>query len=94
MNFANTQAASKQGLYYRRANSSQDSWEGEEESPSLLSHKDFYPLKMGGYQRGVQKDVVFSHWPCSVTCISPCPIGVLGVEMSQKSHGFFALFFP
>ena len=89
------QLASKQSLYYRKANSSQDSWEREEEPPlSLLSDRGFYPLKMGGYQRGIQKDVVFSHWPCPVTYISPCPIGALGVEMPHKSHGFFALFFP
>ena len=30
----------------------------------------FLFLKYGGYQRGVQKDVVFSHWPCPVTYIS------------------------
>lgn len=47
MNFAYTQAISKQSLYYRKANSSQNSWEGEEEPPSLLSYKGFYPLKMG-----------------------------------------------
>ena len=47
MSFANTQAASKQSLYYRKAKSSQNSWEGEEESPSLLSYRGFYPLKMG-----------------------------------------------
>ena len=49
----------------------------EERSPlSLLSYRSFNSLKLGGgYQRGVQKDVVFSHWPYSVTHISPCPIG-------------------
>ena len=39
--------SSKQSLYYRKANDSRDSWEGEEESPSLLSYRGFYPLKMG-----------------------------------------------
>ena len=49
----------------------------------LLSYRGFYPLKIGaGYQPGVQKDVVFSYWPCSITYICPCPVGVLGVEMS------------
>ena len=66
---------------------------GEKSPSSRLSYRGFYPLKMGGYHRGVQK-WVFSHWPCPVTYISPCPIGVLGAEMSHKSHGFFALFFP
>ena len=47
MIFGNTRAASKQSLYCRKANSSQDSWEGDEESPSLLSYRGFYPLKMG-----------------------------------------------
>ena len=35
MNSANAQAASKQSLYYRKANGSQDSWEGGEEPPAL-----------------------------------------------------------
>ena len=34
-------------------NSSQDSWEGEEESPSLLSYRGFLSLKDGSYQCGV-----------------------------------------
>ena len=29
-----------------------------------------------------------------LTYISPCPIGVLGVELSRKFYGFFVLFFP
>ena len=74
----------------QEASSSQGCWERGEEPPFLLSYRGFYPLKMGG----VQKDVVFSHWPCSVTCVSLCPIGVLGVEMSCKFYGFFALLFP
>ena len=55
MSFANTQAASKQSLYYRKAKSSQNSWEGEEESPSLLSYRGFYPLKMGVTNVGSRK---------------------------------------
>ena len=47
----------------------------------LLSYRDFYALKMGGYKCGVQRDMVFSHWPYSVTHIGPCPIGLLGLEM-------------
>ena len=39
---------SKQSLYYRQANSSKDCWERGEEPPSILSYRDFYPLKMGG----------------------------------------------
>ena len=31
-----------------------------EEPPSLLSYRGFYPLRIGEYQRGVQKDVDFS----------------------------------
>ena len=49
---------------------------GEKSPLSLLSYGAFYPLKMGGYQRGVQKAVVFSHWPRPVISINPCPIGV------------------
>lgn len=93
MIFVNTRAASKQSLYCRKANSSQDSWEGVEESLSPLSYRGFYPLKMG-YQQGVQKDVVFSHWSCPVAYISPCPIGVSGVEMASKSQSFFAPSLP
>ena len=58
-----------------------------------LSYRGFYSLKMGGYQHGVHKEVVFFHWPCSITYISPCSIGVLGVEISHKSH-LFLFFFP
>ena len=58
MNFENTQVASKQSLYYRKANSSQDSQERGEEPLSLLSYRGFYPLKMG-VQHGVQKIVFF-----------------------------------
>ena len=61
-----------------------------EEPPSLLSLRDF-PLK--GEER-LQKDVVYSHWPCSVTFVSPCPVGALGVETSPKFSGFFVLVFP
>ena len=88
MNSTNTQAASKQ-IAPRAAGTG-------EKSPHLLwSHRGFYPLKMrGGDQYGVQKGVVFFHWPCLVTCISPCPVGVLRVEISHKSHvGFFFLLF-
>ena len=68
---------SKQAKYYRKAGNTQDSWEGGEEPPHCLIGV-FNPLKMGGYQLGVQKDVVFSHWPYPITYISLCPIGVLG----------------
>ena len=47
MNFANTQAASKLSLYYRKANSSQDSWEGEEEPPLSIVLKGGLSLKDG-----------------------------------------------
>ena len=47
--------ASKQSRYYRKANSSQDSWEGGEEPPSLLSYRGFYPLKMGVTNMGSRK---------------------------------------
>lgn len=67
---------------------------GEEELPSLLSYRGFYPLKMGGTNMGSRKMWFFSHWLCPITYIHPCPIGILGVGMSRKSHGFFALFFP
>ena len=60
-------------------------WEGEKSPLSLLSFRGFYFLKRAGHQRGVQKDVVFSHQPCLITCISPCPIGLLGLEMSSVS---------
>ena len=55
----NTQAASKQNLYYKKTNSSQDSWEGGEEPPSLLSYRGFYPLKMGVTNVGYRKMWVF-----------------------------------
>ena len=64
-----------------------------EKSPLSIVLEGFLSLKDGGYQRGVLKDVVFSHRHCPMTFISPCPIGVLRVEMSHKSHGFFALLF-
>ena len=68
---------------------------GEKKSPLSLSFfRSFYSLKMWGYQRGVQKGVVFSHWPCSITYISPCPIGLLWLGMSNSFTGFFVLFFP
>ena len=68
---------------------------GEKSPLSLLSYRVFYSWKLGGgYQRGVQRDVVFSHWPYSITYISPCPIGLLGLEMSFKFYGFFVLLFP
>ena len=59
MNFTNTQGASKQSLYCRKANSSQDSWEGEEESQLLLSYRGFYTLKMGVTNVGSRKMWVF-----------------------------------
>ena len=55
MNFKNTQVESNQSLYYRKSNSSQDSWEGEEESPSLLSYRGFYTLKVGVTNMGSRK---------------------------------------
>ena len=53
-------------------------------SPPLYCPIGVFPLKDGGYQYGVQKGVVFSYWPCPVTYISPCPIGVLEMEMPHK----------
>ena len=47
--------SSKQSLYFRKTNSSQDSWEGEEASPSLFSYRGFYPLKMGVTNVGSKK---------------------------------------
>ena len=47
MNFENTQTASKQSLYYRKANSSQGFWEGGEE-PLLYCPTGFLSLKDGG----------------------------------------------
>ena len=64
-----------------------------EKSSTLYCLIGFLSLKDGGFQRGVQKDVVFSHWPCLVTCISPCPVRVLGVEMSHKFYDFFVVLF-
>ena len=55
MNFTNTQAASKPSLYYRKANSSQNSWEGGEEPPSLLFYRGFYPSRIGGTNEGSRK---------------------------------------
>ena len=82
MNFTNTQVESKQSLYYRKANSSQDSWDGGEEPAFSIVLQGFLSLKDGGgYQHGVQKNVVFSYLPCLITYVSPCPIGVLGVKM-------------
>ena len=46
MNLANTQAASKQSLYYGKGNNSQSCWERGRRAP-LLSYRGFYPLKMG-----------------------------------------------
>ena len=40
---------------------------GEKSTPLSIVFIEFLPLKMGGYQRGVQKDVDFSQWPCPVT---------------------------
>ena len=48
INLENTRAASKQSLYYRKANSSQGCWEVGEEHPSLFSYRGFHPLNMGG----------------------------------------------
>ena len=36
----------------------------------------------------------FSHWPCPVTCIWPCPRGILEVDVPCECSGFFVLFFP
>ena len=66
-----------------------------EKSPLLYGPIGFLSLKDGeGHQRGVQKDVVFSRWPHPVPYISPCPIGVLGVEMAPKFYGLSVLLFP
>ena len=67
MNFKNTQTASKQSLYYRKANSSQDSQEGEKESLSLLSHRGFYPLKMEVTNMGSRKMRFFSPLALPIT---------------------------
>ena len=48
---------SKQSLYYRKAKSTQGCWEGGEGPPLSIVLQGFYPLKMGGYPHGVQKDV-------------------------------------
>ena len=94
MDFESTQAASKQSLFITgRQIAGRAAGCGEKSLLSLLSYSGFYPLRMGVYQHGVQKNVFFSHWPCPITYISPCPIGVSGVEMSHKSHGFFDVFF-
>ena len=93
MNFTNTQAVSKQSLFTGKQTAPRTAGgRGGEEATSIVLWG-FYPLKMGVYKCGVQKYVVFSHWHCPII-ISPCPIGVLGVEMSHKSQGFFALLFP
>ena len=56
-----------------------------EKSPAPMVLSGLLSLKVGGrYQRGVQKDVAFSHWPCPVSCISPCPIGVSRVDLSHS----------
>ena len=59
------------------------------EPPSLLSYRDFYLLKVcvcvcvwAVTNVRSRKMWFFSHWPCSVTSISPCPIGALGAELS------------
>jgi len=66
---------------------------GEKSSLSLLSYRGLYSLRMGGYQRGVQKDgflplALFNYLYQSLSG------RVLGVEMSRKSHSFFVLVFP
>ena len=67
---------------------------GKKTPPFSIVLQRFLSLKGGEkHQNGVQKDVVFSHWLCSITYISPCPIGVLEVEMYRKFYGFFALLF-
>ena len=68
---------------------------GEKNSPPTpLSSWGFYPLKMGGYQHGVQKDVVSPIGPCPVIYLyQSLSSRGLGAEMSRKSHGFFALLF-
>ena len=65
---------------------------GEKSPPSLLSYRDFYLLNVGrGTDMGVQKNVVFSHWPCSITCISPYAIWVLGLEVLWFFGPFLSL---
>ena len=94
MNFANTQAAKREKSSLQESEQPPGQIGSGKKSPPLYcSIGGFYSLKMGGYQHGVQKDVVFFHWPCSVTFISPCPIGVLEVELPRKFYGFFALLF-
>ena len=55
MNLTNTQVASQPSLYYRKANNSQDSWEGEGVPPSYCPIGVFYPLKIGVTNMGSRK---------------------------------------
>ena len=66
MNSTNTQAAGKQAskvFIKGKQIAPRAAGSGEKRPPSLLSYRDFLSLKDGGgyQQRGVQKDVVFSH---------------------------------
>ena len=67
----------------------------EKSLPFSIILQGFLSLKGGeGYQRGVQKDVVFSHWPCLITSTSPCPIELLELEISCLSFmGFLSFSF-
>ena len=94
MNFQTHRQQASKAFITGKQIASRTAGRGRRAPPSLLFYRFSFSFKDGGYQHGVQKDVVFSHWPCPITYISPCPIGVLGVEMSHKSHGFFALLFP
>ena len=58
----------KQSLYYRKANSSQESWEGGEEPPALLSYRGFYPLKMGGYPKRCFKILFLQFEKTDIKC--------------------------
>ena len=55
---------------------------GEKSPCSLLSYRGFYRLKIPTW--GPER-CGFLHWTYSSTYISPCPIGVLGLEMSGVS---------
>ena len=95
MNFANTQAASKQAKSLLQESRQLLGQLGRERRvPLSIVSQGVLSLKDGGCQCGVQKDVVFSHGPRPVTHISPCPVGVLGVETSCKFYGFSVLLFP
>ena len=50
---------------------------GGRRAPTLYCLTGVLSLKDGGVPTWGPERCVFSHWPCPVTYISPCPIGVL-----------------